>query len=44
MNAVAEALQLQPELSTAWIEQYYALVRCGDRERYIQGLRIGGLK
>jgi len=42
-NAVAEALKLQPELSTEWIERYYALVRREDRERYIQGLRNAGL-
>jgi hypothetical protein len=43
-SAVAEALKLQPELSTGWVEQYYALVRREDRERYIRGLRNAGLK
>ena len=35
---------LQPELSTEWIERYYALVEREDRELYIQGLRKAGLK
>jgi hypothetical protein len=44
VSAVAQARKLQPELSTEWIERYYALVQGEDRERYIQGLRTAGLK
>ena len=43
-TALAEARRLQPELSTEWIERYYALVEREDREIYIQGLRKAGLK
>ena len=36
--------RLQPNVSIAWIEKYYPLIRVEDRARYIEGLRRAGLE
>jgi tetratricopeptide (TPR) repeat protein len=43
-NGLAECKRLQPNVSVAWIEKYYPLIRVEDRARYIEGLRRAGLK
>jgi hypothetical protein len=35
---------LQPNVSIAWVEKYYPLIRIEDRSRYIEGLRRAGLE
>jgi TolB-like protein/Flp pilus assembly protein TadD len=41
--ALAEARQLQPDLSVAWVEKHHPIVRPEDRAIYIEGLRAAGL-
>jgi len=43
-QALAECKRLQPNVSIAWVEKYYPLVRVEDRARYIEGLRRAGLE
>jgi adenylate cyclase len=42
-HAVSQAKRLQPSLSLEWVEKYHPIVRSEDRERYICGLKVGGL-
>ncbi len=43
-QGLAECKRLQPNLSIAWVEKYYPLIRTEDRSRYINGLRRAGLE
>jgi Flp pilus assembly protein TadD len=43
-QALAECKRLQPHVSIAWVEKYYAMIRVEDRARYIEGLRRAGLE
>src|SRR5262245_39863504 len=43
-QGLAECKRLQPNVSIAWIEKYYPLIRVEDRGRYIEGLRRAGLQ
>jgi TolB-like protein/tetratricopeptide (TPR) repeat protein len=43
-HAVSQAKRLQPSLSVEWVEKYHAIVRAVDRERYIHGMKVGGLR
>jgi hypothetical protein len=36
--------RFQPNVSIAWIEKYYPMIRVEDRARYIKGLRRAGLE
>ena len=41
--AIAEAQQLQPNLSIGWVRKFHPIITTADRERYIDGLRKAGL-
>ncbi len=43
-QGLAECKRLQPNVSIAWVEKYYPLIRAEDRSRYIDGLRRAGLE
>jgi tetratricopeptide (TPR) repeat protein len=43
-QAVTRCLELQPDLTCTWVETYHPIVRVEDRARYIEGLRLGGLR
>lgn len=43
-KAVSQARLLQPSLSVEWVENYHPIVRPEDRKRYIDGLKVGGLR
>ena len=43
-QGLAECKRLQPNVSIAWVEKYYPLIRIEDRSRYIEGLRRAGLE
>ena len=43
-QGLAECKRLQPNVSIAWVEKYYPLIRIEDRSRYIDGLRRAGLE
>ena len=43
-QGLAECKRLQPNVSIAWVEKYYPMVRAEDRSRYIEGLRRAGLE
>jgi adenylate cyclase len=43
-QGLAECRRLQPDVSLAWVEKYYPLIRVEDRARYIEGLRRAGLE
>ena len=43
-QGLAECKRLQPNVSIAWVEKYYPMVRAEDRARYIDGLRRAGLE
>ncbi|QKC80850.1 adenylate/guanylate cyclase domain-containing protein [Mesorhizobium sp. NZP2077] len=43
-QGLAECKRLQPNVSIAWVEKYYPLIRTEDRSRYIDGLRRAGLE
>ena len=43
-RGLAECKRLQPNVSIAWVEKYYPLIRVEDRARYIEGLRRAGLE
>ena len=43
-QAVAQARILQPSLSLEWVETYHSIVFPKDRQRYLEGLRLGGLQ
>jgi TolB-like protein/class 3 adenylate cyclase/tetratricopeptide (TPR) repeat protein len=43
-QGLAECKRLQPNVSIAWIEKYYPMIRVEDRARYIEGLRRAGLE
>jgi adenylate cyclase len=43
-SAVAQSLELEPNLSLAWVEQYHPIVQQEHRARYIEGLRASGLR
>ena len=43
-QGLAECRRLQPDVSIAWVEKYYPMVRVEDRARYIEGLRRAGLE
>lgn len=42
-QGLAECKRLQPNVSIAWVEKNYPMVRPEDRSRYIDGLRRAGL-
>ena len=43
-QGLAECRRLQPDVSLAWVEKYYPMIRVEDRARYIEGLRRAGLE
>ena len=43
-HGLAECRRFQPNVSIAWIEKYYPMIRVEDRARYIEGLRRAGLE
>ena len=43
-QGLAECKRLQPNVSIAWVEKYYPLIRIEDRTTYIDGLRRAGLE
>jgi TolB-like protein/Tfp pilus assembly protein PilF len=43
-QSLAECRRLLPNISIAWVEKYYPLIRTEDRSRYIDGLRRAGLE
>lgn len=43
-EALAEARRLQPSLSLDWVARVHPIVREEDRARYMEGLRIAGLR
>src|SRR5262249_31299655 len=43
-QGLAECKRRQPNISIAWIEKYYPLIRDEDRARYIEGLQRAGLE
>jgi adenylate cyclase len=43
-EALAEARRLQPTLSLDWVNRFHPIVRAEDRARYMEGLRIAGLR
>ncbi len=43
-QGLAECKRLQPNVSIAWVEKYYPMIRVEDRARYIDGLRRAGLE
>ena len=42
-RALTRLRELQPNISQAWIRQYFPFVRQDDIERYLEGLRMAGL-
>lgn len=43
-HGLTECRRFQPNVSLAWIEKYYPMMRVEDRARYIEGLRRAGLE
>ena len=43
-RALGECKRLMPNVTIAWVEKYYPMVRTEDRSRYIDGLRRAGLE
>ena len=43
-QGLAECKRLQPNVTIAWVEKYYPMVRTENRSRYIDGLRRAGLE
>ncbi len=43
-QGLAECKRLQPDISVAWIEKYYPMVRAEDRAKYVEGLQRAGLE
>ena len=43
-RGLTECRRLQPNVSIAWVDKYYPLIRTEDRARYIEGLRRAGLE
>jgi tetratricopeptide (TPR) repeat protein len=42
-EALEKTLQMQPALSSRWVEESHPLARATDRALYIEGLRLAGL-
>jgi TolB-like protein/Flp pilus assembly protein TadD len=43
-QALDQCKRLLPNVSIAWVEKYYPMIRTEDRARYIEGLRRAGLE
>ena len=43
-EAMSELLQLQPELSTSYVDTTYPFKERSDRDLFVRGLRLAGLR